>query len=528
MIKVDSFRNLLFEAHTHFGDKPFLFDDPLLGRVSYSDVLRFATGLKETLDQLGVAEGDTVATIFHNCGMAALLFLGVIVSGRIVVPLNPASPPDECEYVLSRANCETVIMDPGHVRSSSYGNRRVIPIIDHRLKFEQLSRNGHADLPSNEGDGPVRRRAGEIVFTSGSTGRPKGVVLSELNLLSNAHAIAQAYDFRANDRFLTVCPLFHNSGQVFTTLACALAGGSTVAVKSDLGMVHFWSYVERYRPQWSFVMSSLLAVLLADRKAIVPEHARMMRGMGTGGAAIDGPMIARFESRFGVPVRTVYGLTETASIATCEPINPEPRSLGSSGRPLPICEVRIDPAVTSTRESVGGDAHVRGEIIICGPTVFDHYIGDPEMTQLRKREEWLRTGDVGYFDENGNLFVIDRLDSMLIVSGEKVYPAEIERLCASLPGAAQIVLAGVSHPILGTELVLVYRAEGDKVPPIRQWQQILAGRVTGFKLPKRYVSLADLGLKEFPTTSNGKLDRRSIAALVTSSVGGEGTTAFKG
>jgi acyl-CoA synthetase (AMP-forming)/AMP-acid ligase II len=282
-------------------------------------------------------------------------------------------------------------------------------------------------------------------------------------------------------------------------------------------MVYFWSHVDKHRPDWSFVMSSLLAVLLADKKTPVPPQASKMRGIGTGGASIDGPMIARFESRFGTPIRTVYGLTETSSIATCEFIDPEPRSLGSSGRPLPVCEVRIDSGTTADSPSTPG-AHVRGEIIIRGPTVFEGYVADPELTQTRKRDGWLRTGDVGYFDANGNLFVVDRLDSMLIVSGENVYPAEVERLCASLPGAAQIVLAGVNHPIWGTELVLVYRTVDDVVPQTKLWQRILADEVTGFKLPKRYVPLSDLGLREFPTTSNGKLDRRKIAALTAAKV----------
>lgn len=515
MLKVDNFLELLVQADGRFGGQPLLFDDPLLGDVSYSEALQFAGGLRATFEELGVAEGDTVATIFHNCGMAALFFLGVIASGRTLVPINPASPRDEREYVLDRARCKTVIVDPSHVRFSDFSDRHVVSVPDHRRKFEELARNGRSAPITDRVDGGARRQAGEIVFTSGSTGRPKGVVLSEINLLANAFAIAEAYQFQRGDRFLTVCPLFHNSGQVFSTLGCVLAGGSTVAIKSDLGMVHFWSYVEKYRPQWSFVMSSLLAVLLADKKTSVPEHAGTMRGIGTGGAAIDGPMIRRFESRFGVPIRTVYGLTETASIATCEPINPEPRSLGSSGRPLPVCEIQIDADALPQKGS-GGDygTPIRGEIIIRGPTVFDRYIGDPELTQLRKKDGWLRTGDVGYFDEVGNLFVIDRLDSMLIVSGEKVYPAEIERLCALLPGAAQIVLAGVSHPILGAELVLVYRAEGNSSPPVKQWHRILSEHVTGFKLPKRYVSVSELGISEFPTTANGKLDRRRISGLV--------------
>jgi acyl-CoA synthetase (AMP-forming)/AMP-acid ligase II len=126
----------------------------------------------------------------------------------------------------------------------------------------------------------------------------------------------------------------------------------------------------------------------------------------------------------------------------------------------------------------------------------------------------MQTGDLGYFDENGNLFVVDRLDSMLIVGGENVYPAEIEKLCTLLPCAIQVVLAGVEHPIWGKELILVYKAEGEDVPPLRTWHRILSEHVVAFKLPKRYVAIQALGLSEFPRKENGKLDRQEIAALL--------------
>jgi acyl-CoA synthetase (AMP-forming)/AMP-acid ligase II len=513
MLNVSTFRELLESACAHHGNAPFFIDDDLLGQVTYADLLQFARGLEYQLDTLGIARGAAVASIFHNCGLAALTFLAVIAARRLYVPLNPISTKIELDDMLGRSGSRAVILDPNHAKSDDFGERAVVRIHDHRNYFLERCRCGHLTTGYALG-ASTDSLVGEIVFTSGSTGQPKGVVLTEQNLLANARELAAAYCLRADDRFLTVCPLFHNSGQVFTTLACALVGSRTVAIRSDVGMLHFWHYADKYRPHWTLGMTSFLALLLARRDG--PKNWSAMRGLLTGGSVIDAGLIQQFESRFGIPVRTVYGLTESASIATCEHIDPEPRSIGSSGRALSSCDVRIGPEPGALASSSDAPSRNPGQIWISGPTIFDRYIGDPVLTGFRKRDGWLRTGDLGYFDEHGNLFVIDRLDSMLIVGGENVYPAEVEKLCAMLPDAAQIVLAGIDHLIWGKELVLVFKPVDATTPSVSSWHRVLANHLAAFKIPQRYVALSELGLRDFPRKENGKLDRQAIAALLRS------------
>jgi long-chain acyl-CoA synthetase len=519
LLRVQSFEDLVRTAALEFAARPFLIDDELLGTLSYSRLAQFVAGLERDFDDLGIPRGAPVATVFHNCGLAALLFLGVMASRRMLVPLNPLSSQDELTYMLDRARCAAVLFDPTHsrVKEAGMGERLTVPITDHRSYVDERSMHGidGASRIGREASGGAPF-VGEVVFTSGSTGRPKGVVLSEGNLLSNAEALAQVYRLASSDRFLTVCPLFHNSGQVFTTLACALVGGSTAAVKSDVGMLHFWRYVTRYGAHWSLGMVSFLALLLSQPGSQGPG--KPMRGLLTGGSAIDAALIQNFESRFSVPVRAIYGLTESASIATCEPLDSHPRSLGSSGPALPVCDVRIGPEPGQLASSDNPAAQRRGEIWISGPTIFQEYLADPPLTRLRKQEGWLRTGDVGYFDASGNLFIVDRLDSMLIVGGENVYPAEIERLGALLPGAAQVVLAGIDHEIWRTQLVLVYKAADSSTVSPAQWHRMLAQHVAAHKLPQRYVAVEELGLDEFPRRANGKLDRQRLSVLLKDAV----------
>lgn len=509
MLHVSTFRRLLLDASARFGDQPFLIRDPVLGAVSYTQLLRFAKGLETQFVALGIPKGGAVATLFHNSGTAALLFLATIATRRVLVPLNPLSTSYELQYTLERAGCMAVIAERQY---PALANNNVVIVSNAREYFDNRCAEGHTVSFTDETDEDGETFVGEVVFTSGSTGRPKGAVLSEHSLLADASALAEVYDLQHTDRFLTVCPLFHNSGQVFTTLACALVGGSTAAIRSDVGMLHFWSYVEEYRPQWSLGMTSFLALLLSSKNS--PKTAPSLRALLTGGSAIDGSMIEKFESRFGVPVRTIYGLTESASIATCEYLTPQPRSIGSSGRPLPGCRVRIDAGSGGPPASIRPQPLVQGEILIGGDTVFDCYVGDPELTALRKRGGWLRTGDLGYFDAHGNLFVVDRMDSMLIVGGENVYPAEIETLCSLLPEAAQIVLVGVHHAIWGCELILVYKLLADRTPSISVWHRILAEKLSPARVPQRYVSLSELHLSDFPRKDNGKLDRKALTSLL--------------
>jgi acyl-CoA synthetase (AMP-forming)/AMP-acid ligase II len=515
MIYASTFQSLLNEAAEKFAEKPFFIEDPALGQPSYVDLCRFAVGLEKQFNELDIPVGAPVATLLHNCGLAALLFLGTIAARRVVVPLNPLSTQHELHYVLDKSKCSAVIVDPSHANASLYGNRRAVFIRDHRKYFDERRDSGFR-TDFREIDSASQRFAGEIVFTSGSTGRPKGVVLSESNLLTNARSLVEAYELKGSDRFLTICPLFHNSGQLLTTLACALVGGSTAAVKSDLGMLNFWSYFDKYRAQWTLGMNSFLALLLTKIES--PEHPESIKGILTGGSAIDGSLIHRFETRFGVPVRTVYGLTETSSISTCEHRDPSPRSVGSSGRPLSSCQVRIG---SSAEEPEPPAPRVPGEIWISGPHVFHGYVDDPQLTASRKRGAWFRTGDIGYFDENGNLFVVDRADSMLIVGGENVYPAEIERLVTLLLDAGQVSVTGVNHPIWGTELILVYTTLNDVAAPIAAWHRVFAEHLSAAKIPQRYVSLGDLGMGEFPKRPNGKLDKQALATSVADFLGRE-------
>ncbi len=489
------------------GDTYTIAVEPGLGELSFRDLHAFTCKFADYLDEQGTHAGDGVASVFHNSTLAALLFVATIAAKRVYVPLNPKMGEAEIAHVLAQTAPAVTIHhgEFGARLRTLAGTGTPIAVPDEVAFIEAImARPLRPGSVPNAGEDDLDRPA-EVVFTSGSTGLPKGAVLTHRNLLRNSFAVMLAFGLGRGSRFLTATPLFHNSGQIFSTLTALWCGGLHVAVRSDFAMLRFWDIVDRYELQWSIVMNAFLALLMQR-----PEMPRKgtMKGVLSGGSKLKLDLIDDFEQRFGVPVYQCFGLTETTSISTVERPGRTRASRGSAGKPLPGCEVRI----------VDGGADVpqgeRGEILIAGEHLFSHYLNLPDVTAEKMSGGWLHSGDLGYLDEEGNLFIVDRLDAMIHVGGENVYPSEIENLSVLLDGVEEVVVTAIPNPILGAELVLVYKARDGHAPDPASWTEILAKHVSTFKIPKRRVPVEELGLDTIPRAPNGKLLRGEIQQAV--------------
>lgn len=495
-------------AAARFTDRVYLRPhEPRAGSITYTGVEQVARGCAAFLDERGVAPGARVAIVMHNSSLTALLFLSVIAAGRVLVPVNPKSSAAEAHHILTATAPALILADPAEAPLVA-GASADVALVENEAFVAELLDRGRSDRGAHVPVAAGPESDAEIVFTSGSTGRPKGVVLSHRALLSNAFALGRLFRFTGAESFLTACPLFHNSGQLFTTLTPLWCGAVTTPVRSEVAMLRFWSIIEQFDITWTLVVNAYLA-MLARNAPTDHAHRTPLRGVLAGGSRLPAELIERFESSFGVPVHQVYGLTETTSIATCEPPTGERRTVGSAGRPLSIGSIRIvDPA--------GADvaAGERGEISFQGENLFSRYLDQPEFTADRLREGWLRTGDIGRLDADGNLHVLERVDNMLIVGGENVYPSEVEGLLPKLVGASDVLLVGVPDPIMGVELVLVYEvlagsgAEADE----EAWREVLAAHLSTFKIPRRMLPITALGLPAFPRAANGKVLRAQVTA----------------
>jgi len=476
--------------------------------VTFQDVYEFTLKFNDYLAEHGVEKGQAVSTVFHNSTLMALFFISTIAAKRVFVPLNPKMGEGEIKHICT-------LTEPVLTLYANEFKARVEPVqatgkriaVPDEYEFYKMIMarplNADSDLiTSSETDMDL---TSEIVFTSGSTGLPKGAVLTHRGLLINSFGLAITFEFDENSRFLTACPLFHNSGQLFSTLAALWSGGLHVSVRSDLAMIKFWHLCDTYKLQWALVMNAFLSLLVQRREK--PENKTVI-GILSGGSKLKQDLVDAFEEKFDVPVYQCFGLTETTSFSTSETPSRTLASRGSAGKPLPACQIKI------VNDGVEVGRGEEGEILIRGEHLFTGYIKQPDVTAEKLIDGWLHTGDLGRIDDENNVFIIDRIDSMIHVGGENIYPSEIENLSPLMDNVEDVIVTAIPHQVLGSELVFVYKAQdGKSVDPV-SWNVIFTENLSTFKIPKRRVSIEELGFEAIPRAANGKLLRGKVKNAV--------------
>lgn len=477
-------------AAESFGRAPFVDSAPAHEIVGYADLYRWSRRFTSMFERFDVPVGASVLLAHHNSAMATTAYVSTMCAGRVAVMLNPLAGQMELRHAIEVTQPALLVMDAPAARRWALGSERLRTVaLDSLDDLEVAVGTSEAELPAIDPSSGA-----EVVFTSGSTGRPKAALLSHANLVSNARALAVRYGAAEGDRFLAVSPLFHNSGQVFPTLAPMFVGGITVPARTDMGLARFGRIVDSHRISWTLVVNAFLTV--ANAKGNGPREMRM-KGVLAGGSVLTSAVIEEFERTYGSRVYQVYGLTETTSVSTSEvPDDAETRSIGSAGVPLPHVKIDIDPA--------------SGEILVSGPHVFLGYVNDPGATVARLHDGVLRTGDVGSWDERGNLHITDRLDNMLIVGGENVYPAEVEHIADAFTGVTGSIAVGLDDALLGHRIVLVY--EGRPELKDELWAH-LRRNLSALKSPATILCSSELGLDAFPRAANGKLLRTEVMSI---------------
>ena len=428
-----------------------------------------------------------------------------VAAGAVCVPLHPGFTINECQRYFAELRI-AVLVTRTEINSASQGLAQSlgIPVVD-------------LSLPSGEGLGAVNiGRAAErhvpnvefasgtddafILLTSGSTARPKMVPLTHASVCLSAYNVGAAVNLGPQDRLLHVLPLVHGHGLVSGLLG-SLAAGSSVVCTSGFNAAAFFDWLSKFRPTWYTAVPAIhRAVLLAAAERKPGAQQSSLRLIRSASSTLPSKVLRGLEAAFGVPVIDTYGMTEAATQIAANPM--ARRKLGSVGRSAGA-EITIRDA--KGRELPSGSS---GEIVLRGPTMTRGYENDAGATASAFRDGWFRTGDLGYLDPEGYLFIVGRIKDVIDRGGQKVAPAEVEETLLSHPDVIDAAVFAVPHKRLGADVAaaIVLRPAG-KISA-QKLRSFARERLAGFKVP----GLIQI-VGEIPKGAGGKVKRGELAAL---------------
>ena len=518
--RMRSLREIAAMAHGRGDDQIYLvYGDQ---RIGFTSFVAGANAVSRSLADGGVVHGDRVAVLSANNPAWVYAFWGTVDLGAVLVGLNGWWKTDEIVYGLQDSGAKVLVADRG--RFERVADQldlclalEAVYLIDadpadfgggpllHR--FDELLHDGSSDLPDTSID---EDDAAVIFYTSGTTGKPKGAISTHRSMIANLqntifNAVASAMMGTAQlpdgtgeqTASLLTSPLFHVSG-CHSGIVVGLAAGIKAVIP-----------VGKFEPEkaMQLIQDERVSVWATVPTMVwrVVEHPDRHRydlstisSIAYGGSPSAGELQRRVQETFP-KVKTLgnaYGLTESSSVATAISGADFLERPNSVGRPMPVVDLRI----------VGEDGTDRGvgelgEVWIKGPIIMPGYWNKPEATAETVTEGWLHSGDIGYIDGDGFLYITDRAKDMIIRGGENVYCVEIENRLAEHPAIAEAAVIGVAHPTLGEEVKAVVRLEPGQTITADEVKSWVAETLANFKVPS-YVDITD---EKLPRNASGKL-----------------------
>jgi len=496
---------------------PVLLQQHLRGVVSHQPVLLNTDGLalsspalivqierlRQALIQHGIGRGKRVAFVLPNGLPMAVAFLAITCTAT-AAPLNPKYQKDEFSFFLKDLRADALLMLAGTDSSASHSAREAgIPLLELEVQpGSQPVFTLRGESGQSISDKPVQPEdIALILHTSGTTARPKMVPLLQRNLFASAQNITRSLQLATGDRCLNLMPLFHIHG-LMAGLVAPLAAGGSVVCPPAFAAAAFFGWLERFSPTWYTAVPSMHQAILSRAKDFPAQvQASRLRLIRSCSAFLAPQTMAALEETFQAPVINSYGMTEASHQMASHALPPGLRKPGTVGFPAgpEMTILHLERLEALDRGQVG-------EVAIRGENVMPGYLENPEANAAAFTAGWLRTGDLGYFDEDGCLHLEGRKKEMINRGGEKIAPAEIDQVLLAHPAVAQAVVFGVPDPSLGEEVAAAVVLQPGIVATEREIQQFIAMRLADFKIPRRIVFL-----DEIPKGPTGKIQRIGLA-----------------
>ena len=475
--------------------------------ISYSQlegrIAQLSGGIANTL---GIKFGDRVAYLGENAPQLLELLFACARIGAIFVPLNARMTTEQHCYYLENCNPKCLFVESSF---SSHADECIEDLSGiQKVEFGKPNigdtRNDQFDELISESNAVQAGRLFPmatpvlIAYTSGSTGMPKGAVLTNETLFYSAVNSVQVAQMTGDDHILTNLPMFHVGGLTVHTLP-ALHIGASVTIHRQFDPEHTLSEIENKRIT-VYLPLPKISRALSGHKNWYSTDLSSLRITQTGSTIVPLSVMTPWTDR-GIPAQQIYGLTEALPPVIALPLIESESMAGSMGKPSLYCEVKI---VDKYKQIVKpGD---RGEILLKGPCVFKEYWDNPEATDKSFSDGWFHTGDIAHFDDNGYIYMDDRLKNIIIVGSSNVYPADLEHILSECDDIAEAAVIGRRDSKYGEVPIACIMVKDGRSITREQVNGLFRGRLADYQYPQEIIFV-----DTFPRTSLGKIQKGEIS-----------------
>ena len=452
----------------------------------------------------GIGARDRIAIVLPNGDAMASAFI-TIAQAATTAPLNPNYREDEFAFYLEDLAAKAIVLEAGYTGPAEAAAQK-LEIVILRLHHDsdvagKFLLTGESGIAKAKDELPDNNDIALILHTSGTTSRPKIVPLWQSNITASARNIAISLNLTSSDRCMNVMPLFHIHGLI-AAVASSLSVGASIWCTGGFNGITFFASMSAAKPTWYTAVPTMHQAILS-RAARNQEtiKANPLRFLRSSSASLPAQVMEALRETFNAPVVEAYGMTEATHQMCCNPLEcQKPGSVGVPAGP----EVRI--AHESDNHLIKGI----GEVVISGPNVTPGYESNPDANAKNffeaEGQRWFRTGDQGFFDQEGFLELTGRLKEIINRGGEKISPLEVDSVLMDYPAIAQVVTFSLPHPKLGEEVAAAVVLRDGQEASARDIRDFAATRMADFKVPRKVVIL-----DEIPKGATGKMQRIGMA-----------------
>ncbi|MBN2123442.1 MAG: AMP-binding protein [Deltaproteobacteria bacterium] len=479
----------------YFAERPALNEGS--SEIRYAQLNERANRVATALLEMGVRPGDPIGLCGPNSGDWITFYFGVLKAGAVAVTLSSLLKRDELSLLIRHSRPRMVftsdekLEDLNGLRGDRILERLISPGGD--VSLDRLLEMGSRTFRALDRD---RRDTAAVLYTGGTTGIPKGVELSHENINAAIHTVVFNEYSRETDRALCFLPFNHVFGQMHIMNATILSAGCLELMPAfDMDQVLYRMGAGRVTKLFAVPTIYVRLLGLKDLR----EKLGPVRYCFSAGASMAADLVRQWKERTGLAVYEGYGMTEAAPTVTYN--HRHRHVIGSVGTEVPGMEIQI-------RDPFGGllQQGREGEICIRGPNIMKGYLDNPEATrEVFWEGGWFRTGDIGLFDDQGYLYIVDRLKDMIITGGENVYSREVEEALYTLREVQECAVIGLPDPEWGERVTAVIIPSPGQSLDREKINAYLKSRLSPFKVPKEYVTVTD-----FPRSPAGKILKRDI------------------